>query len=95
MQCHSDRLFAAFREGREKTSLLDANNYKNAGEIIDYLRIPLEEVAILLLNGRYLPADSRVNDGLSGTWEEVRVNKAENCPVHGSMGQADEENSNG
>lgn len=57
------RLFATFREGREKTSLLDANNYKNAGEIIDYLRIPREEVAILLINGRYSPVDSPVNDG--------------------------------
>lgn len=57
------RLFATFREGREKTSLLDAKNFKNAGEIIDYLRIPREEVAILLINGRYSKADVPVNDG--------------------------------
>lgn len=57
------RLFATFREGREKTSLLDATDFKNAGEIIDYLRIPRAEVAILLINGRYSPSDAPVNDG--------------------------------
>lgn len=57
------RLFATFREGRDKVSLLDSKDFKNAGEILDYLQIPREEVAILLLNGKYSEADVSVKDG--------------------------------
>lgn len=57
------RLFATFREGRDKESRLDAKDFKNAGEIIDHFRIPREEVAILLINGRYSKAEDSVKDG--------------------------------
>ncbi len=57
------RLFATFREGRDKVSFLDQKNFKNAGEILDYLRIPREEVAILLINGRYSAIDTPLKDG--------------------------------
>lgn len=57
------RLFATFREGREKVSFFDQKDFKNAGEIIDYLRIPRQEVAILLINGLYSPIDASVKDG--------------------------------
>jgi molybdopterin converting factor small subunit len=57
------RLFATFREGRDKTSFFDPKNFKNAAEIIDHLRIPREEVAILLINGLYSAVDAPVKDG--------------------------------
>lgn len=57
------RLFATFRERRDKVSFLDPNNFKNAGEILDHLKIPREEVAILLINGLSSPADAPVKDG--------------------------------
>ena len=57
------RLFATFREGRDKVSFLDQKNFKNAGEILDYLRIPREEVALLLINGRYSAIDTPLKDG--------------------------------
>jgi len=55
------RLFATFREGRDKVLFLDAKEYKKAGEVLDYLDIPHEEVAIYLINGRH----SKVTDSIS------------------------------
>lgn len=57
------RLFATFREGRDKEFFLEQKDFKNAGEIIDYFRIPREEVAILLINGVYSLIDTSVKDG--------------------------------
>jgi len=57
------RLFATFREGRDKVFFLEQKDFNNAGEIIDYFRIPREEVAILLINGVYSPIDTSVKDG--------------------------------
>lgn len=57
------RLFATFREGRDKEFFLEQKDFKNAGEIIDYFRIPREEVAILLINGIYSLIDTSVKDG--------------------------------
>lgn len=47
------RLFATFREGREKIMHLDEKEIPNTGEIIRLLGIPAEEVSILLINGRH------------------------------------------
>jgi len=57
------RLFATFRIRREKILFLEAEKYATAGEIIDVLEIPREEVAILLINGRHSKADTAVHDG--------------------------------
>lgn len=57
------RLFATFREGRDKISFLDPKDFKNTGEIINHLRIPREEVAILLINGRYSSVEDSIKDG--------------------------------
>jgi sulfur-carrier protein len=56
------RLFATFREGRDKVYFLEQKDFKTAGEIIDYFRIPREDVAILLINGLYSPVDTSVKD---------------------------------
>lgn len=57
------RLFATFREGRGKILELDATNYPDAGAIIQHLDIPVEEVAILLINGRHSKPENPVADG--------------------------------
>ena len=43
------RLFATFREGREKIQYLDPDQFKIADEVLDHLDIPQEEVAIYLI----------------------------------------------
>jgi len=57
------RLFATFREGRDKVYFLELKDFKNAGEIIDNFRIRREDVAILLINGVYSPIATSVKDG--------------------------------
>lgn len=56
------RLFATFRDGRDKMLFLDAKNYSTAADILAYLHIPQEEVAILLINGRHSKPDHPVKD---------------------------------
>lgn len=57
------RLFATFREGRGKKFFLDPEEFKNTGEILAHLRIPREEVAILLKNGQSATTEDFVKDG--------------------------------
>lgn len=57
------RLFATFREGRDKIIYMNAEQHTTAKSIIDALEIPLDEVAILLVNGRHNQPDKEVQDG--------------------------------
>lgn len=57
------RLFATFREGREKVVFLDAKEYTKAGDVLDYLDIPQEEVAIYLINGRHSKFTDSIREG--------------------------------
>jgi molybdopterin converting factor small subunit len=57
------RLFATFREGRQKVMELDANEYKKASDITELLHITSEEVAICLINGRHSKLDEPIKDG--------------------------------
>ncbi len=57
------RLFATFREGREKVLFLDAKEYTKAGDVLDYLDIPQEEVAIYLINGRHSKFTDSIKEG--------------------------------
>nr|WP_246517467.1 MoaD/ThiS family protein [Clostridium aciditolerans] len=45
------RLFATFREGREKKYFLELEENITPKDILDILKISSEEVAILLING--------------------------------------------
>ena len=57
------RLFATLREGRGKVQMLDASGFSTAGDIIRHLAIPVEEVAILLINGFHKKPENEVKDG--------------------------------
>jgi sulfur carrier protein len=46
------KLFATFREGRDKIILMDVNENTTPMDILDVLKISSSEVAILLINGR-------------------------------------------
>lgn len=57
------RLFATFREGREKIYHMDAERIHSAADVLKILNIPEEEVAICLINGRHSKVDAEVKDG--------------------------------
>lgn len=56
------RLFATFRQGREKIQFLDSSNFKTAQDILDSQQINIEDVAILLINGYHKNPEHPVND---------------------------------
>lgn len=57
------RLFATFREGRDKIVYLPAADYPTADSVIKKLDIPKEDVAILLINGKHSKLIDTVTDG--------------------------------
>ena len=57
------RLFATFREGREKILFLDAGEFKKAGDVLQHLNIPYEQVAIYLINGRHSKFTDSIKEG--------------------------------
>lgn len=61
------RLFAYFREGRDKKLFLEFNEPVTSGDVIKQINIDIKEVAILLINGRDGKPDTKLcdNDVLS------------------------------
>jgi len=57
------RLFATFREGRQKVYEMEAEGLAKASDVLDVLQIPCEEVAIFLINGRHSSLDDSIRDG--------------------------------
>lgn len=57
------RLFATFRQGREKVLFLPAANHPDARSILQSLEIPEEEVKILLINGFHSKPEAPVAPG--------------------------------
>lgn len=57
------RVFATLRQGRDKVTMLPAENFSTAGEIIRHLGIPAEEVSILLINGFHKKPEDAVKAG--------------------------------
>ena len=57
------RVFATLRQGREKVTMLPAEIFSTAGEIIRHMEIPAEEVSILLINGFHKKPEDAVKDG--------------------------------
>lgn len=56
------RLFATFREGREKIQYLDPEKINTAQDILDSQGINSEDVAILLINGFHKKPEDIVKD---------------------------------
>lgn len=57
------RLFATFREGREKIIMMEPDNLHIASDVLDVLNIAHDEVAIYLINGRHSKLDAPLKDG--------------------------------
>lgn len=57
------RLFAYFREGREKIQVLEVREDTTILQILDMININEEEIALLLLNGFDGPSDRELKDG--------------------------------
>ncbi|PKM96509.1 MAG: molybdopterin synthase sulfur carrier subunit [Firmicutes bacterium HGW-Firmicutes-1] len=57
------RLFATLREGRGKEMFIELEEGVSPLDIIERLQIPVEDVAILLINGR----DGQINTKLIGS----------------------------
>lgn len=57
------RLFATFREGRDKKQKIQINENTSILDIINMLNIDEEEVAIMLLNGRDGTSERVLKDG--------------------------------
>lgn len=56
------RLFATFREGREKILFLESEKFPQISDILDYLKIHYDEVAICLINGIHSKVDAKIKD---------------------------------
>lgn len=56
------KLFATFRDGRQKVQILDLPESSTPNEVIEILGIIRSEVAILLINGRDGTLDTRLEE---------------------------------
>ncbi len=57
------RLFATFREGREKIVMLDAEAYDTVASVLQHLTIDAKDVAICLVNGFHTNHTASIKDG--------------------------------
>lgn len=57
------KLFASLRENREKVMLMDIPENSTPLDIIQLIDIPVEEVAIIMINGRAQNLETTINDG--------------------------------
>lgn len=56
------RLFATFREGREKIVYMEPSEAACPADVLDHLGIPHEEVAICLINGFHSDLKAPIKD---------------------------------
>ncbi len=56
------RLFATFREGREKKVFFEASEITDVEVLLEKLCIPKEDVAICLINGFHSKFDAPIKD---------------------------------
>ncbi len=56
------RLFATLRENREKILYLESSQHKSVEDILISLSIPIDEIAICLINGFHNKVNALVKD---------------------------------
>lgn len=56
------RLFATFREGRQKIMNIEHQEGMNGYTLLDILKIPEDEVAIFLINGHHNKLSAILNE---------------------------------
>ena len=56
------RLFANFRDNRDKKVYLESQSFLNVQQVLDHIGIKKEEVAILLVNGIHSNAEAILKD---------------------------------
>lgn len=54
------KLFANLRDGREKEQIMNFKEGTTPRDVIKYLEIPFEDVAIIMINGRRKEADVEI-----------------------------------
>ena len=57
------RLFATFRENRFRTKSIDFPNSSTVQDVVERLEIDLQEVGILLVNGRHTAEEHLLRPG--------------------------------
>lgn len=57
------RLFATFRDGRQKIYQMDSSDFSTVNNILNKLEILPENVAICLINGFHQPTEMTIKDG--------------------------------
>lgn len=57
------RVFATLRQGRDKVTMMEPEGIHCAGDVLQKLDIPAEEVSILLINGFHKKPEDPVKDG--------------------------------
>ncbi len=57
------KLFAYFRNGRGKSVILDSDKVNTVKDIVDTLSIDIDDVQIMLVNGRHKKPNDIVSDG--------------------------------
>ena len=57
------KIFATLRDGREKSYSLSEEQYPTVLDVMNYLDIPREDVAILLVNGFHGKPEDTLKDG--------------------------------
>lgn len=56
------RLFATLRENRDKILYVDAKDYNDGADLIDFLEIDRDDVAIFLINGIHSKLEDHIKD---------------------------------
>ena len=57
------RVFATLRHGREKVTMLPAEGFSIAADVLRHMDIPAEDVSILLINGFHSKPENPIKDG--------------------------------
>ncbi|MGM0397006.1 MAG: MoaD/ThiS family protein [Bacillota bacterium] len=57
------RYFATLRVDDKKKETLEVQEDRSVGELLDQIGVKLEDVAILLVNGRRTPPENKLKEG--------------------------------